>query len=377
MKIAIWIYRLGGGGAERVVTNLASGFVQKGTKVSVLVHTHDNPYAVELDERVELKCLENVFSKYLKPRTLFCLFGLAKYLKSEKPDVVFTTGAGHSILLLLLRILLRLDTKIVIRETNTQSVQVSSSSFLYKAVFALAKILYPHADRVVTPSNGVADDLKARIKKIKNDKLTVIYNPIHVDFLRERGQEELDCNDLVDKDFILSVGRLVPQKGFDILIQAWAPITKKTNIPLVILGEGLEREKLETLAEKLGVSKNLYLLGFNQNPFRYMAKAKLYVLSSYFEGLPNALLQAIACGSPVVSMNCPSGPNEILKEGKLAPLVPVADVEALNLAMDAQLKGKGTQQEKFTLWGEIGDLYHIETISNKYLQLFEGAVKDS
>lgn len=372
MNIAIWLYRLGEGGAERVVTDLASEFASKGHEVSLLVHSENNPYGRELHENVNLISLENIFSRYLKPRTFFCLFSLIKFLKNKKPDVVFTTGVTHSVILIFVAWLFRIKSKVIIRETNTISVQEKkTSSFLSKILFSLARSAYPRATAVIAPSQGVCKDIEVKIPALKGKKIHVIHNPIRTRDIQLKSQEKLSNEELENTSYILSVGRLVPQKAFDVLIKAWAPIYHDHKIDLVILGEGSEREKLENLSKELGVSNHLHLPGFEENPFSYMASARLYVLSSYFEGLPNALLQAICCGCPVIATDCPSGPNEILQGGSLAPLVPVGDVEALQEGIDQFLKTSESNQEN--LWQKIETLYDPKIITEQYLTIFEQA----
>lgn len=128
-------------------------------------------------------------------------------------------------------------------------------------------------------------------------------------------------------------------KSYDTLIRAFARLRKTLQARLIIAGEGPERATLEELAKSLGVVDDVDMPGFVQNPFAYMSRASVFVLSSTYEGLPNALIEAMACGCPVVSTNCPSGPEEILRGGKYGHLVPVHDIEAMARAIELVLKG--------------------------------------
>lgn len=375
MKIAIWLYRLGGGGAERVIVDLAASFERAGHDVSLLVHTNDNPYAVALGGGVRLVSLENALSRRLRPRTLFCLWGLIAFLKKEKPDIVFTTGAAHSVILLLARALLRIDTRVVIRETNTIGAQAGKNAGIIENVmFFLARRLYPLADRIVAPSSGILKDMEERIPEVRG-KACVIYNPIDATEIRKQAEQPMEDENLSGVPFILGVGRLVPQKGFYTLIRACAPLCRERGIHLALLGEGPERENLAALAGDLGMAQYLHMPGFVVNPFAFMARARLFVLSSRFEGLPNALLQAIAAGCPVVATDCPSGPDEILDGGKLAPLVPVDDVEALRRAIANALE-QGRPAD-YALWDRIGHAYDRERITARYLDVFRSALAEA
>ncbi|MCI5059447.1 MAG: glycosyltransferase [Alphaproteobacteria bacterium] len=362
MNITIWLYRLGGGGAERVMADLAASFAQKGHQVTILTHTDDNPYGQQLTSQAKLVNLGKSLAPFLRPRTIFCLPKLVRFLKAEKPDVIFTTGATHSVLLILLSRIFKFSGKIVIRETNTISVQAGKKINLMDQVgFFFARLIYPLADYVIAPSLGVKSDLEKSIPKLKN-KVQVIYNPVNAEIIQQKAKVPLSSE---NKNFILSAGRLVPQKGYDLLIKAWAPIYQDKKVELIILGEGPEKDKLLDLANDLDVSKGLNLPGFDPNPFRYMARAKAFVLSSYYEGLPNVLLQAMACGCPVIATNCPSGPQEILQDGKFGALVPVGDVEAIRRAIIKYLKEPPAPH-----WDKIRHIYDPEKISEQYLEIF-------
>ena len=166
---------------------------------------------------------------------------------------------------------------------------------------------------------------------------------------------------------VLAAGRLVALKGFDTLLRAFARVRQQMPARLVILGEGSERSNLERLAAELGVAADVDMPGFDPNPFRYMKRAGVFVLSSRYEGLPNVLIQAMACGCPVVSTDCPNGPAEILDGGRYGPLVPVDDVEALAYAMAQALAGKVAPAP--TEWLEQ---FRVEVVAEQYLRVMLG-----
>lgn len=369
MKIIVWIYRLGGGGAERVMTNLASSFAEAGHDVQVCVHGPDNPYTAELSPKAKLRVLTtSSFIGKLRLRTPFSFFHLLFLIREYKPDVVFTTGAGHGLQLPLLRFFSFTKFLTVLRETNTLSAQKKKSvNLLTRIVIHLTPFLYPLNDYVVATSKGIESDLLLSMPKL-NGKIFRIPNPIDTYTLRALSQETVIEPPLEDKNYILAVGRLVPQKGFDILIHAWAEVYKKFPLKLAILGEGPERLSLINLAKAYGLEDNLIMPGFQKNPFMYMARARLFVLSSYHEGLPNVLLQALACECPVVATDCPSGPFEILDGGRIAPLVPVGDSNAMVKGIiDALENG---HRYPSSPWKEISAEYDPKKIRDSYLSLF-------
>jgi glycosyltransferase involved in cell wall biosynthesis len=166
---------------------------------------------------------------------------------------------------------------------------------------------------------------------------------------------------------VLAAGRLVALKGYDTLLRAFARVRQETFARLVILGEGPERPNLERLAAELGVAADVDMPGFDPNPFRYMKRAGVFVLSSRCEGLPNVLIQALACGCPVVSTDCPSGPSEILDGGRYGALVPVDDVEAMAGAIVRALLGQVAPAPSAWL-----EQFRVEVVAEQYLRVMLG-----
>jgi len=367
MNIVIWIYKLGNGGAERVVAELASGLSEH-ANITILTHTDDGEYLGSISRNVQIHNLGMRVPNLFKPKTLFCILGLIRFLKKEKPDLVFTTGFQHSAILLLLKRLKTFSSKIVIRETNTISVQSKySKKILDRFGLRIAQRLYPFADKIICPSEGVAKDLIAHIANISGN-VGIIPNPVDSEAIQIATSQELPPHFDAKKPFILAVGRLVPQKGYSDLIEAWAVLYKEKGIELVILGDGPERKTLMELAIKHSVEAGLNLPGFDQNPFRYMKYCSVFVLSSYYEGLPNALLQALACGCQIVATDCASGPREVLQDGKFGALVKVGDVENLRHAIKRQLKQ--TNHNSSEKQKHVKDTYAKEKIFKQYFDVF-------
>jgi glycosyltransferase involved in cell wall biosynthesis len=227
----------------------------------------------------------------------------------------------------------------VISERNTLSV-TSRHARRWRArlVPGLARRLYGRADAIVAVSRGVAEDL-ARLTGLPRERIDVIYNPIVTPALRERAEEPLTHGWFADAEppVFLAVGRLAPQKDFPALLRAFARVRQQRRARLMILGEGDERPALEELARSLGVEADVALPGFVPNPYPYLRAAAAFVLSSRWEGLPGVLIEALACGTRLVATDCPSGPREILADGRHGRLVPPGDEEALGDAMRAAL----------------------------------------
>jgi glycosyltransferase involved in cell wall biosynthesis len=206
---------------------------------------------------------------------------------------------------------------------------------------SLNRYSYRAADAIHAVSHGVAvasaKELGFPLKRIQ-----VVYNPVVTRQLLDMSRADVDSFWFADdkRPVILAAGRLTKQKDFATLIRAFALAKSKANLRLVIIGEGEQRPRLERLIGEYSLQGAVLMPGFVDNPFAVMKRADLFVLSSAWEGLPNVLIQAMACGTPVVSTDCPSGPAEILENGKWGRLVPVGDAEELARAMLKTLKDK-------------------------------------
>jgi len=232
----------------------------------------------------------------------------------------------------------------------------------------LARTCYPWAARVVAVSRGAADDL-ARTSGFPREQIHVIYNPVItpsvVALARQKpGHPWLACP---GPPVILGVGRLTRQKDFPTLLRAFAEVRRVRPARLIILGEGEERAALEALAGELGVANDVMLPGFITDAVTYMAASALFVLSSAWEGLPTVLIEALAAGTRVVSTDCPSGPREILQDGRLGALVPVGDVIALAEAMRQALDQPGNAAPSTALVP-----FTLDAAVDHYLGLIEG-----
>lgn len=324
-KILFYQRSLGGGGAERVLITLANNFVQQGVEVVMAAMSPPFTYAKELDSRVRLI---NLGTK----RYAIGGLRLARLLRRERPTTLMSTSSGTNFWAVQAKRLVRVPVRVVLREANTLTEVLKTYRRLKDRLRAQLFIRqsYPYADAIVAPSRGVRNAL-VQLAGIPETRIHLIYNPAITHLLETLRREPVSHPWFADDapPVILGVGRLAPQKGFDTLIRAVAQVNQHTPVRLMILGEGEERARLEALAQTLGIHAHVALPGFDANPFRYMARAHVFVLSSRYEGMPNALIQALACGCRVVSTDCPSGPREVLDDGRYGRLVPVGDVDAI------------------------------------------------
>jgi glycosyltransferase involved in cell wall biosynthesis len=347
--IALFLPSLRGGGAEKVMVNLALGFVEQGLKVDLVLAKAEGPYLSRVPEEVRVVDLG-------ARRVLYSLPGLVRYLRRERPQAMLSALNYANIVAIWAKLLVRVQTHLVVSEHNTLSCSTqNASSVRVKLLPLLIKIFYPYADAVVAVSHGVAEDL-ITMTGLPMEKVKVIYNPVITPELFAKAEEPLDHPWFRpgEPPVVLGVGRLTKQKDFPTLIRAFALVRKERPARLMILGEGEERPKLETLARELGIEEDFVLPGFVENPYKYMKRASAFVLSSRWEGLPAVLIEALALGVPVISTNCPSGPSEILEHGKWGCLVPVGEPHLLARAIleilqnDVRIPSHKTAWERFS-----------------------------
>jgi glycosyltransferase involved in cell wall biosynthesis len=386
--LAIFVRSLeGGGGAERMMVSLARAFSERGHRVDLVLGTarggflEDVPASVrivELGKHHALRALPMVLKdrqhrRKLAPAflsvaphwVLGCIPDLVRYLERERPDAMLSALNYSNLAALWACHLAQAPTRLVVSERNviTHRSRVSHRNF---GLPRLTRDFYPWADGISAVSDGVAEDL-ANVTGIPRERITTTGNPVVGPEIARLAAAPLDDPWFHDPavPVVLAAGKLKPQKGFDVLLDAFARLREGRAARLVILGQGELRRTLEQRAGELSLAGDVAFPGFVENPFRYMAHASLFVLSSRWEGLPGVLIQAMACGCPVVSTDCPSGPREILEGGLHGELVPVDDAEALAAAMARRLAAPRDAQ-RLT---ERASVYSVERSVDRYLAL--------
>jgi glycosyltransferase involved in cell wall biosynthesis len=328
--VSIFLPDLRGGGAERMMVNLANEFVKKGINIEIVVSNKNGTYFEEISDSVSITNLDA--PEYPGFSALGAYFPLKKYLRNKNPDILLSVLTITNVVALLTYRTTDVDTKLVISQRNNLTNNVKHMGAPAKWVLPqLVEITYPWADHIITISEGVASDLQNRIR-VSSEKIATIYNPVVTDSITKKASQRPEhpwFRGSKEYNIILGVGRLAEQKDFETLIQAFEKLQKNSQSRLVILGKGGQREELIQKAEDLGVQDKVDFPGFVDNPFSYMAHADVFVLSSAWEGFGNVIVEAMACGTPVVSTNCPSGPAEILQEGEYGSLVPVGNSQQL------------------------------------------------
>jgi glycosyltransferase involved in cell wall biosynthesis len=328
-RIAIVLPTLSGGGAERVMVTLANLFAARGYMVDLVVVMAKGPFLSNVSPTVRVV-------DFKKGRVISSLFPLMLYLRTARPDATLSVMTHTNIVAIMARWLSRSTTRLVISERSSITFDVSrDKKLLGRILYFLVPLLYRYNNAIVSVSHAAAADL-VRYARLSSDAVAVIYNPFELDRIWSMAQEPVLHPWLApgQPPVILAIGRLDEAKDFATLIHAFAKLRIKYASRLLILGEGELRANLEALITNCNLTDEHVLLpGFVNNPFSYMARCSMFVLSSKYEGLPGVLIEAMACGAPVISTDCCSGPHEILEGGRWGRLVPVNDAEALTTAM--------------------------------------------
>ncbi len=369
-RIALLLGSLSGGGAERIVLELASALTQREYTVDLVVCRLEGDLVSEipggvrpvalgvaprsallrallrLPARTWLTLVPLMLRKPLKK--IRALPFLELYLRRERPDLVL--ASTH-----------------VLKQDNSLARSLADSTDpLRRKLPRLLRLWYGQADAVVAVSAGVAEEL-ATLVKVPREKVHVIHNPIDTGRITRQAEAQPDHPWFQpgQPPVLLAAGRLHPQKDYPTLLRAFASLRKVRTLRLAILGEGRERPRMEKLIQDLGIGADVRLLGFQPNPFAFMARAAVFVLSSAWEGLGNVLIEALACGCPVVSTDCPHGPSEILAKGRYGALVPVGEPEKLAHAIGEALARPADVRAGL----ERARAFDIQNIADQYVRL--------
>jgi glycosyltransferase involved in cell wall biosynthesis len=355
-RLAILQHNLVSGGCERMMINLATEWSKRGIAVDLVLVTREGAYLPLVPPEVRIVDLG-------AKRTLTAVAPLVRYLWRERPRAILS-GLVHINTIALLAKAVAPGTRLVISERNTPSVDRKDRQPAARLGYRLAPYLYRRADAIIAVSAGVADDLSASTG-LPRQRINVINNPVVTDQTLDLARKEFRHSwfEPGAPPVIVAAGRLAAAKDYPTLLRAFAKLRSTRSCRLMILGEGDLMNDLTRLARELGINRDVEFAGFVINPYAVMSRSALLVLSSRWEGSPNVLVEAMACGLPVVSTDCPSGPREILAGGKYGPLVPVGDVDALAAAMASTLEKPASR----LLLEEGCRPYRSENSASRYL----------
>ncbi len=321
------------GGVGRVMINLAEEMLSRGVRVDIFMSKRAGAYLPKVP--AEARIIEGGGGSVRAS-----IPHLIRYLKRERPHLLVSARPYINLAAILATRLARVGTRVVATEhTSTLAEDRFHGGLRRRAIQMACRFLYPASDQVVAVSHAVAHDV-AQVVGLAPDQIRVIYNPVVTPHILELSREDIRDTwlDSSSSPIVLGIGRLTLAKDFSTLIRAFARLREGLDARLVIVGEGEQRESLEALVDDLSLRSYVQLPGYVENPFAYLARSRVFVLSSHWEGLPTALIEALAVGTPVVSTDCPGGSREILADGEFGEIVPLGDVDALAYAIRAAIE---------------------------------------
>jgi len=364
-RLALFLPTLDDGGAERVMLQLAASFSARGHHVDLVLAIPGGPLDGQVPPGPRIVSLN-------ASRTILALPALVRYLRRERPAALLSTLEHANVLAVGAGALARAGVPVILREANVllPRADLGRQARLLRGVMRHA---YRAADRIVAVSQSVATSLTEELG-LDARRIRTIHNPIVTAALHEKAAAALDDPWFAPgaPPVVLGVGRLAPQKDFPTLLRAFAQVRAGREARLVILGDGPERLRLEQLTRQLGVAADVKLPGYDHNPFRYMSRASVFALSSLYEGLPGALIQAMACGCRVIGTAGPGGTREVLENGAVGPLVPPRDPAAMAHGICALLDDArtGTARVRHPV-----DRFSEKAAVDAYLQVLGGTAR--
>ena len=328
MRISLFLPTLNGGGIQKATIRLIRELLKRDVQVVLVAINGNGPIRKEIPEGCD-------FIDLKASRTRYAFIPLLKYLRSAKTIIGISSQTHLNVLMIIIRVLTGYPKYLVVREHNTfNSNYLKANKFVENLRPQLIRLFYPMATKLIAVSRSVAESIHqhARVKK----EIQVIQNGIDVDEIQTLIKSLPDqpwYPKISDKKTIVGLGRLSNQKNFSSLLTAFSLLNDVENLQLVIMGEGEEHHDLLSLSKKLDIHKRVLLPGFVVNPYPILSQAKIFVLSSRWEGFSNVILEALACGVPIVATDCPGGPADILADKPFARVVPMNDPVAMASAM--------------------------------------------
>ena len=343
------------GGSEKVLTTILNHLDRSRFSISLALVKHEGELTDQIPNDVNIIDFNSKRSRYI----------FIKYLKliwEIRPHIIFSTLGHLNIIVIMMKYLCPQKIKYICRETNIPSIKYHKNpkKYIYKFLYLL---FYRNYNSIICQSKDMLDDLKNNFK-IPNYKLSIINNPCDIDNINNRikGDEILFSDKKIN---ILSVGSLTYQKGFDLLLEAISKLND-SNYYFTIMGDGPENTNLNNLAKKLNIKHMVNIIGNKNNPYIYMEQADLFVLSSRYEGFPNVVLESLACGTPVVTFDCPGNLSEIIVDGFNGYVAKYLDTDDLMIKI---ISAKRTKFQSKNFIDLISKKYNVNKVIKDYQSL--------
>jgi glycosyltransferase involved in cell wall biosynthesis len=356
--ILFFIPTLDSGGAERVLVHIMNNLDRERFAVHLALLRKRGAFLDDIRDDIAIHELNtDIAGAFLKAPVL---------MRRIDPDIVFSTICYMNIVVGFSRLLARLPkTLFVARESGMPSVRIRVVKSVWNADF-LYRMAYRWIDCIVCQSNEMRDDVSERYN-VPLRRIVTINNPVDVDAIRRAADGGTAGKFHPDNFNMVAVGRLYPVKGFDLLLRALGRTTNG-RLHLHIIGAGEQDDALRALAADLDIAERVTFHGFRANPYPYMRAADLFVLSSVYEGFPNAVLEALSLGCPVLAFDCPGGTRELVEPGVNGMLVPPGKVDALAREMD---RAVDYDLDRESIAARAGERFGIGRIMGLYQQLLE------
>ena len=367
-QVAFFINSMTGGGAEKVVKLLIQQLM-KDKELDIILILLENKITYQLPKNIKIIHLFSHLDNYLQ-KFIGLLYGsikLKSITKRYKIQIIISSLERSNFVNVMTKFLGSPHKAIISEHTNPEYTY-GSRTLKNSIVKLLIKLLYGKADRIIAVSNGVKKAL-IKVFKIDENKIQIIYNPCDINKIKKLSMEKVEYPWFSEKiPIIITIGRLIESKGHGKLLQAFAKIKKQIPSKLVIIGEGNLRKQLERLTVKFEVEKDIAFLGWQENPYKYISKSNIFVLSSNSESFGLVVVEAMVCGIPVVSFDCESGPREILDNGEYGILVPVGDIEGLSEAVINILKNNDLREKIIQKAKKRIHIFDAKDIAKEYMK---------
>jgi glycosyltransferase involved in cell wall biosynthesis len=392
IRVLLLLPSLHGGGAERVAMLLMKHVDPSRFDVRMGLLHKSGPYVASLDEaRLDVAQLGQRYMDFdqgnekiykpasLLPAILLTPTNVVMMLRRFRPDVVLSFRKGMSIITLGAILLYgRSKLRWIAREGNNTIAVIHDelkSTAARRVVQEFTGRVYGAADRLLTICHEMEDDL-ARELRLERSRLRTIHNAVDLEEIEQHAAEPPPADLLLDQPYLVAVGRLERQKGIDVLLRAFAESAHRTTHRVVLVGRGSHEQQLRELADELNIADRVTFAGWHDNPWSLMRRASLFVLPSRWEGFGNVVIEALACGAPVVVSDCSYGPKEIIRNGVDGLVFPVDDVKETTRAIDRVL-GDSALAARLTAAGrERARDFDVPVIVKRYEALFEELARE-
>lgn len=359
VNILFFLSNLKPGGAQRTIVNIIN-HLDKSKYYSTLIlfdYNKNQAYSNLIPKELKIYNLDT--------RGRHSIFKISRIIKVENPDICFATLPQVAKALTLAHKITRHNSKVILRETNYRP-----RKEITLLDYITLKYSYQYSDHIIALTKGLNEQIKKQYK-IKDDKITIIYNPVNKQFIEKKIK---DSNNPFQENYfnLVSCGSLIKQKNYIMLLNSMKLIKEKNfnNIKLHILGEGPLNEKLKNLIISSNLDDTVHLVGHKKNPFIYMKHADLFILSSLYEGMPNVVLESLASGTPVLSTDCPTGPKEILGNNEYGWTVPNDNYKEMAEKIIELYNNPKEIRSKKILAKNRAEVFSVQKIIKEYESLF-------